>query len=116
MDGSAASRLFKHDERTIPCWLARTAAHSQRLHHYFVHDLVCQHLQRDELVTKLRGLKEHIFVWVALEAQTKVIPVIRIGRRKHDDAMGFVYEVWQRLAPGAPPVLPPMGCGCTTTH
>ncbi len=104
VDVAAASRIFKHDEWTIQRWLARTAAHSQRLHNYFFHDLVCQHLQLDELVTKLRGLKEHIFVWVALDAQTKVIPVIRIGRRKHDDAMAFVHEVWQRLAPGASPV------------
>ncbi len=98
VDVSAASRIFKHDERTIQCWLARTAADSQRLHHYFFHDLVCQHLQLDELVTKRRGLTEHIFVWVALDAQTKVIPVIRIGRRKHDDAMAFVHEVWQCLS------------------
>jgi hypothetical protein len=104
VDVAAASRIFKHDERTIQHWLGRTAAHAQRLHHYFFHDLVCQHLQLDELVTKLRGLKEHLFVWVAPDAQTKIIPVIRIGRRKHDDAMLFVHEIWQRLAPGVPPV------------
>ena len=56
----------------------------------------------------LRGLKEHIFVWVALEAQTKIIPVIHIGRRKREDAMRFVHEVWQRLAPGAPPIFTTM--------
>jgi hypothetical protein len=104
VDIAAASRIFKHDERTIQRWLDRTAAHSQRLHDYFFHDLVCRHLQLDELVTKLRGLKEHICVWVALDAQTKLMPVIHIGRRRHDDAMLFVHEVWQRLAPGAPPV------------
>ena len=60
--------------------------------------------KHDELVTKLRGLKEHVFVWVALDAQTKIMPVIHIGGRRHDDAMGFVHEVWQRLAPGASPV------------
>ncbi len=114
VDVSAASRIFKHDERTIQRWLARTAAQSQRLHDYFFHDLVCQHLQLDELVTKVRGLKEHIFVRVALDAQTKVIPVIRIGRRQHDDAMLFVHEVWQCLAPGAPRCSQPMGYGCTT--
>ncbi len=104
VDVAAASRIFKHDERTIQRWLARMADHSQQLHNHFFHDLVCQHLQLDELVTKLRGLKEHVFVWVALDAQTKTIPVIHIGRRKHDDAMVFVHEVWRRLAPGAPPV------------
>jgi IS1 family transposase len=103
VDVATASRIFKHDERTIQHWLTRTATHAQRLHHHFFHDLMCAHLQLDELVTKLRGLKDHVYVWVALDAQTKIIPVIHIGRRKHD-AMVFVHEVWQRLAPGAPPV------------
>ncbi len=104
VDVAAASRIFKHDERTIARWLSRTGSHAQRLHHHFFHDLVCAHLQLDELVTKLRGLKEHLYVWVALDAQTKVIPVIHVGQRKHDDAMVFVHEVWQRLASGAPPI------------
>jgi transposase-like protein len=108
VDVAAASRIFKHDERTIARWLARTGGHAQRLHDYFFHNPVCAHLQLDELVTKLRGLKEHLYVWVALDAQTKLIPVIHVGQRKHDDAMVFVHEVWQRLAPGAPP----MACGC----
>jgi hypothetical protein len=104
VDVAAASRIFKHDERTIARWLARTGSHAQRLHNHFFRHLVCAHLQLDELVTKLRGLKERLYVWVALDAQTKVIPVIQIGQRRHDDAMRFVHEVWQRLAPGAPPV------------
>jgi IS1 family transposase len=104
VDVAAASRIFKHDERTIARWLARTGSHAQRLHNHFFHDLVCAHLQLDELVTKLRGLKEHLYVWIALDAQTKLIPVIHVGQRKHDDAMVFVHEMWQRLAPGAPPV------------
>jgi hypothetical protein len=104
VDVAAASRLFKHDERTIQRWLARIASHSPRLHNHCFHDLMCAHLQLDELVTKLRGLKQHVFVWVALDAQTKIMPVIHIGKRQPDDAMRFVHEVWQRLAAGAPPV------------
>ncbi len=104
VDVAAASRIFKHDERTIQRWLARTAAHSARLHDHFFHDLVCAHLQLDELLTKLRGLKEHVFVWVVIDAQTKIMPVIHIGRRRHEDAMRFVHEIWQRLAAGTPPV------------
>ena len=104
VDVAAASRIFDHDERTIQRWLGRTAEHSQRLHHHFFRDLVCQHLQLDELVTRLRGVKERVFVWVALDAPTKIMPVIHIGTRKREDAQRFVHELWQRLAPGAPPV------------
>ncbi|MEP7288081.1 MAG: IS1 family transposase [Chloroflexota bacterium] len=104
VDVSAVSRIFKHDERTIRRWVTRSGQHAYRLHNHFFHDLVCAHLQLDELVTKLCGVKERLFVWVALDAQTKLIPVIHIGQRRHDDAMLFVHEVWLRLAPGAPPV------------
>jgi len=67
-------------------------------------NLVCRHLQLDELVTKLRGVKERVWVWVALDAHTKLILVIRCGGRTRVDAQLFVHEVWSRLAPGTPPV------------
>jgi transposase-like protein len=108
VDVSAAHRIFKHDPRTIQRWLQRTGEHGRRAHAHFFHHLVCHHLQLDEVVTKLRGVKERLYVWVALDSQTKIIPVIHVGQRKHDDAMLFVHEVWQRLAPGAPPFSPPM--------
>jgi len=104
MDVSAAHRVFAHDERTIQRWLTRTARHAERAHERFFRNLVCQHLQLDELVTKVRGVKERVFVWVALDAHTKIMPVIRIGVRKSADAQLFVHELWQRLASGAPPV------------
>jgi len=104
VDISAASRIFSHDERTIARWLSRTGEHSARLHDHFFHDLVCAHLQLDELVTKLRGVPERVWVWVALDAHTKIMPVINLGGRKREDAQLFVHELWQRLAGGAPPV------------
>ncbi len=49
------------------------ATHSQRLHHRFFHDRVCQHLQLDELVANRRGLKEHGFVWVARQVEPRLL-------------------------------------------
>lgn len=104
VDISAASRIFGHHERTIARWLERSGKHAQRLHaHFFVH-LVCEHLQLDELVTKVRGVSERVWIWVALEAQTKIVPVIHVGQRKHEDAQQFVHEISQRLAAGCLPV------------
>ena|SRR5258708_24903063 len=80
------------------------AEHSLRLHNRFFHDLVCAHFQLDELVTKLRGVPEHVWVWVTLDAHTKIMPVVHIGGRKRENAQLFVHELWQRLALGAPPV------------
>ena len=104
VDLSAASRIFGHDERTISRWLARTAQHAERLHGRYLKDLVCHHLQLDELVTRLRGVKERIFVWVALDAQTKLIITMRCGGRTRIDAQLFVHQLWSQLAPGLPPV------------
>ena len=104
VDAAAASRIFAHDERTIRRWLQRTANHAERLHNRLIQNMVCRHLQLDELVTKIRGLKERIFVWVALDAHTKLILAIRCGGRTRIDAQLFVHELWSRLAPGAPPV------------
>ena len=104
VDISAASRIFGHHERTIARWLERSGQHAQRLHeHFFVH-LVCEHLQLDELVANVRGLSERVWIWVAIDARTKMVPVIHIGRRKHDDAQRFVHQIWQRLANGCLPV------------
>ena len=104
VDIAAASRIFAHDERTIRRWLARSAHHAERLHAGLLRNLVGRPLQLDELVTKLRGIKERVWVWVALDAHTKRILVIRCGGRRRVDAQLFVHEVWSRLAPGVPPV------------
>ena len=55
-------------------------------------------------MTKIRGVQERIFVWVALDAHTKLILVIRCGGRTRIDAQLFVHDLWSRLAPGIPPV------------
>jgi len=100
VDIAAASRIFAHDERTVRRWLARSAHQAERLHARLLRNLVCHHLQLDELVTKLRGVKEKVWVWVALDAHTKLILVIRCGGRTRVDAPLFVHEVWSQLAPG----------------
>jgi len=109
VDVAAASRIFAHDERTVQRWLARGAHHAERWHARLLRNGVCRHLQWDELVTKLRGVKERVGVWVALDAHTKLILVIRCGGRTRVDAQWFVHEVWSQLAPGAPPVFTTAG-------
>ena len=104
VDVAAASRIFAHDERTIRRWLARGAHYAERLHARLFRNLVCRHLQLDELVTKLRGVKERVWMWVALDAHTKLMLVIRCGGRTRVDAQLFVHDVWSRLAAGTPPV------------
>jgi len=104
VDLAAGTRIFGPDQRTLYRWLERAAQHAQRVHNHFFTDLVCAHLQLDEWVGKVRGQGERVFIGVAIEAQTKIVPVIHLGRRTNDDAQRFVHEVWQRLAKTCIPV------------
>jgi len=104
VDLAAGARIFGHDPRTLYRWLERSAQHAQRVHNHFFRNLVCAHVQLDELVGNVRGQVERVFIWVAIEAQTKIVPVIHLGRRTNADAQRVVHELWQRLAEKCLPV------------
>ncbi len=104
VDGAAASRIFNHHPKTIAQWVRRGGGHGQRLHdHYFRH-VQAGHLQVDELVTKLKGRQERVWVWTGIDAQTKVLLALHVGRRTRDDGYALVHEVKQRLAAESLPV------------
>ena len=104
VDVSAAHRIFGHDERTLSEWLGKGGRHAARLHERLFRECQCAHVQLDELVTRVRTCVERVWVWVALDARTKVVPVIHIGRRKRDDAMVFVHQLKDRLAEECVPI------------
>jgi transposase-like protein len=54
LDVAASVRVFGHTEATIQRWLTRAAMHAERLHDALSHDLHLQHVQLDELKTRLR--------------------------------------------------------------
>jgi len=70
----AAVRVFGHGEATITRWRDRAAQQAARLHHHFVHDLHLSHVQLDEIRTHLRPRARVLWLWLALDPQTKLIP------------------------------------------
>ena len=62
------------------------------------------HLQLDELVTKVKQDAERIWVWTAVAAQSKLILALHIGRRSSTDAHHLLHQVWLRLAPESLPI------------
>jgi IS1 family transposase len=86
-------------------WLAKCGRHAERLHERLFVECQCAHVQLDELVTRVRSCVERVWVWVAIDARTKIVPVIHIGRRKRDDAMVFVHHLKDRLAAGSVPII-----------
>ena len=104
LDPSAAARVFRHDHRTISCWLSRGGRHASALHDLFFRRLCCSFLQLDELVANIRGDEQRTFVWTAIDAVTKIMPHFHVGRRFITDAFAFVHALKARLAPGHIPI------------
>lgn len=101
---SAAARVFGHGESTISTWLTRAAEHSAMLHERWFRHLHLPHLQLDELRTRLRCRAHVLWLWVAVDPLTKLIPVLHLGTRTQHAAHTVVHDLRHRLAPGCLPV------------
>jgi transposase-like protein/IS1 family transposase len=101
---SAAVRVFGHSEGTITTWLARAGEHSASLHERWFRHLQLPHLQLDELRTRLHNRASVLWLWVAMDPRTKLIPVLHLGARTQQVAHTLVHELRHRLAPNCIPV------------
>ncbi len=62
------------------------------------------HLQLDELRTRLRCAKEVLWLWLAIDARTKILPVLQLGPRTQHMAHLVIHSLRQLLAPGCIPL------------
>ena len=76
-----AQLLFGHSEVTIRLWLTRAGQHAEKVHTHFFRNLHLGHLQLDELFTTLRDKAHDLWVWVAFDPATKLIPALQLGPR-----------------------------------
>jgi IS1 family transposase len=104
LDISAAVRVFGHCHPTITAWVTRAGEHSALLHDRWFQNLHLPHLQLDELRTRLRSRAQALWLWVALDPLTKVIPGLHLGARTQDAAHTVVHDLRQRLDPTCTPV------------
>ena len=81
LDVAAGVRVFGHTEATIQRWLTRAGMHAERMHDTFFQDLHLQHVQLDELKTRLRQRAQEVWLWVAIDVTTKVIAAVELGAR-----------------------------------
>jgi IS1 family transposase/transposase-like protein len=96
--------LFGHSDTTLRLWLTRAGIHAEKVHAHFFRNLQIGHLQFDELYTTLRDKTHDVWVWVAFDPQTKLMPALRLGPRTQDLAHALVHAVVHVLAPGGVPV------------
>jgi IS1 family transposase len=61
-------------------------------------------VQLDEIRTRLRSHTQVLWLWVALDPQTKCIPVFQLGPRTHQMAQLLIHDLRALLAPGCLPI------------
>jgi IS1 family transposase len=104
LDSSAAERVFGYHQATITTWLTRAGEHSQILHERSFRNLHIPHLQLDELRTRLRKATQILWLWLAIDPLTKMIPVLELGPRTQKTAHVLIHSLRQSLAPGCLPL------------
>jgi hypothetical protein len=93
LDVSAAVRVFGHRHATITRWLTRAGTHSATLHDRWLRNLHLPHLQLDELRTRLRSRAHGLWLWLAIEELTKLIPTLHLGARSQAAAHVVVHDL-----------------------
>ena len=104
MDPSAVEETLEIRESTIRTWLARSGAHSSKLHDRFFVSLDLTHLQLDELWADVKQSGQDVWVWTVCDAKTKLIPVVQLGPRTLEMAYRVVHELKSRLKAACHPV------------
>jgi IS1 family transposase/transposase-like protein len=104
LDASAAERVFGYYQATITRWLTRAGKHAERFHEHSFRNLHLPHLQLDEIRTRLRSSSQVLWLWLALDPCTKLLPVLQLGPRTQNMAHSLIHSLRQILAPGCLPL------------
>ncbi len=104
LDPSAAERVFGSRQATIMRWLTRAGVHAQLLHERSFCNLQLPHVQLDELRTRLRCATRVLWLWLAFDPLTKIVPVLHLGLRTQNVAHQLIHSLRQALAPGCVPL------------
>ena len=104
MDVSALERVTRIKEGTLRTWLTREGMHAEKLHTRLFQELIYEHIQLDELWANYDHEGQELWLWVATEAKSKLIPVLKLGPRTLDMAMGVVHALVGSMRPGYLPI------------
>jgi len=104
VDASALEEVFGVREITIRTWLCRSGMQGKKLHERFMTELELVHVQLDELWANVKDGSQDMWLWVASDVKTKLIPVLQVGGRSQAMAFLVVHELKGRLVAGCVPV------------
>jgi transposase-like protein/IS1 family transposase len=105
----STERITKLDRNTIMSLLVRAGERCQSLMDDRMRNLSLKHLQIDEIWTFVQKKARHVckgdspeigdqWVYVAIDAETKLIPSFRVGKRFRPDTAAFLWDLYHRLA------------------
>jgi len=80
-------------ESSIRTWLCRSGKDSQRLHERICSGLNLLQVKLDELWANVRYSGQCIWVWVASDATTRLVPVLQVGVCTYEMAYEAVYDL-----------------------
>ena len=102
------ARIFDLDPNTVQAWLGQAAEHMEAVSHYLLHDLHLSQVQVDELwalLGKRNGAERaKQWVWVGVEASTKLWLATVVGDRSQACAQLLIHAIRLLLAPGCLPL------------
>ena len=101
VDASELERIWQIGEGTLRTLLTRAGLHAKKVYEHFFRGLRFEHIQLDELWANVRRESQEVWVWVAMEATTKMVPVIQLGPRTLDMAYAVVHELRTRMQVGS---------------
>ena len=120
----ATARVFEVDPNTVLHWLVEAAEHLRAISRYFLCEGHVTQLQLDELYAVLREVKagelsddeaitrlerSPLWVWTAMDPESKLLLVIDVGTRTLAMAQCVVHRVVRVLAPTCVPLCLPDG-------
>ena len=105
----ATERLTRLNRNTIMRLLVLAGERSERLMNRKMRQLPCRRIQCDEIWTFLMKKARHVrkddpadfgdqWVFVALDADTKLIPAFLVGKRSSANTQAFMRDLWNRIA------------------
>ena len=104
LDPSATARVFGYCQSTITTWLTRAGRHAELFHERSFRNLHLPHVQLDEIRTRLRSSSQVLWLWLAIDPRTKILPVLELGPRTQTIAHRLIHSLRERLAPGCLPL------------
>ena len=105
----SVSRMTGVDRNTINSLLLRSGDRCQQIMNEQMNNLQCRYLQVDEIWTYVQKKRRNVkagdppefgdqWVYVAIDAESKLIPSFRVGKRVRPDTWAFLWDLHHRLA------------------